>query len=214
MRSSRDRGAAVDRDDRAWRHAAACPGGAGCGAPGRSGSPPASPSGWTCRRSSAACWPPAASASRRRLISWSRRCARCCRTRRSWSTWTSRPTGSPMRCAGGETVAVFGDYDVDGACSAALMVSFLRALGCTVHHHVPDRIKEGYGPNAPALTVAGGPRRQPDRLRRLRHRRGGGAVRRGRPGRRDRAGPPQGRGHRRRPSWRRSIRTGWMTAPA
>jgi single-stranded-DNA-specific exonuclease len=51
----------------------------------------------------------------------------------------------------GETVAVFGDYDVDGACSAALMVGLLRALDCTVHHHVPDRIKEGYGPNAPAL---------------------------------------------------------------
>ena len=53
----------------------------------------------------------------------------------------------------GETVAVFGDYDVDGACSAALMVGFLRALGCPVLHHVPDRIKEGYGPNAPALTA-------------------------------------------------------------
>ena len=52
---------------------------------------------------------------------------------------------------GGETVAVYGDYDVDGACSAALMVSLLRELGCPVHHHVPDRIKEGYGPNAPAL---------------------------------------------------------------
>jgi single-stranded-DNA-specific exonuclease len=51
----------------------------------------------------------------------------------------------------GETVAVFGDYDVDGACSAALMVAFLRTLGCPVHHHVPDRITEGYGPNAPAL---------------------------------------------------------------
>jgi single-stranded-DNA-specific exonuclease len=51
----------------------------------------------------------------------------------------------------GETVAVYGDYDVDGACSAALMVGFLRALGCPVVHHVPDRIKEGYGPNAPAL---------------------------------------------------------------
>ena len=50
-----------------------------------------------------------------------------------------------------EVVAVFGDYDVDGACSAALMVSLLRTLGCDVHHHVPDRIKEGYGPNAPAL---------------------------------------------------------------
>lgn len=51
----------------------------------------------------------------------------------------------------GETVGVFGDYDVDGACGTALMVSLLRGLGCTVAHHVPDRILEGYGPNAPAL---------------------------------------------------------------
>jgi single-stranded-DNA-specific exonuclease len=53
----------------------------------------------------------------------------------------------------GETLAVFGDYDVDGACSAALMVSFLREMGCPVHHHVPDRILEGYGPNPAALTA-------------------------------------------------------------
>ncbi|MFL5287689.1 MAG: single-stranded-DNA-specific exonuclease RecJ [Rhodopila sp.] len=50
-----------------------------------------------------------------------------------------------------ETVAVFGDYDVDGACSSALMVLFLRDLGCEVHYHVPDRMLEGYGPNEPAL---------------------------------------------------------------
>jgi single-stranded-DNA-specific exonuclease len=50
-----------------------------------------------------------------------------------------------------ETIAVFGDYDVDGACSAALMVTLLRDLGCTVHHYVPDRMREGYGPNLPAL---------------------------------------------------------------
>ena len=46
---------------------------------------------------------------------------------------------------------MFGDYDVDGACSAALMATLLRDLGCTVHTHVPDRMTEGYGPNAPAL---------------------------------------------------------------
>jgi single-stranded-DNA-specific exonuclease len=51
----------------------------------------------------------------------------------------------------GETVGVFGDYDVDGACSAALMVTLLRQLGCEVLHHVPDRMMEGYGPNGPAL---------------------------------------------------------------
>ena len=54
--------------------------------------------------------------------------------------------------AAGETVGVFGDYDVDGACSAALTVTWLRGLGCKVAHHVPDRMKEGYGPNGPALT--------------------------------------------------------------
>jgi len=51
----------------------------------------------------------------------------------------------------GECIGIFGDYDVDGACSAALMVLVLRALGCRVLHHVPDRILEGYGPNAQAL---------------------------------------------------------------
>jgi single-stranded-DNA-specific exonuclease len=50
-----------------------------------------------------------------------------------------------------ETVGVFGDYDVDGACSSALMVTLLRQLGCEVLFHVPDRMMEGYGPNGPAL---------------------------------------------------------------
>lgn len=51
----------------------------------------------------------------------------------------------------GEHVAVFGDYDVDGACASALMSRFLRDLGCEVTPYVPDRLKEGYGPNAPAI---------------------------------------------------------------
>ncbi len=52
---------------------------------------------------------------------------------------------------GAETVGVFGDYDVDGACAGAVMVSFLRGLGCAVHSYVPNRLTEGYGPNAAAL---------------------------------------------------------------
>lgn len=51
----------------------------------------------------------------------------------------------------GETVGVFGDYDVDGACSAAIMSQLLRRLGCTVLPYVPDRMTEGYGPNVDAL---------------------------------------------------------------
>jgi single-stranded-DNA-specific exonuclease len=50
-----------------------------------------------------------------------------------------------------ETVAVFGDYDVDGATSSALMIRYLRAVGGRTDVHIPDRIDEGYGPNAAAL---------------------------------------------------------------
>ena len=51
----------------------------------------------------------------------------------------------------GETVAVFADYDVDGATSAALLVRFLEAAGGSASVHVPDRITEGYGPNEAAF---------------------------------------------------------------
>jgi single-stranded-DNA-specific exonuclease len=51
----------------------------------------------------------------------------------------------------GETVAIFGDYDVDGACSAALLAEYLRAAGAPHLIHIPDRITEGYGPNAEAI---------------------------------------------------------------
>ncbi len=50
-----------------------------------------------------------------------------------------------------ESVAVFGDYDVDGATSSALLMRYFRLLGLDMIYHIPDRQKEGYGPNAPAL---------------------------------------------------------------
>jgi single-stranded-DNA-specific exonuclease len=51
-----------------------------------------------------------------------------------------------------EKIAIFGDYDVDGATSAALLSRFLRAVGAQpVRLYVPDRGSEGYGPNEPAL---------------------------------------------------------------
>jgi single-stranded-DNA-specific exonuclease len=52
---------------------------------------------------------------------------------------------------GGEQIAIFADYDVDGATSAALWLRYLRAVGAEPWLYVPDRIEEGYGPNAPAL---------------------------------------------------------------
>lgn len=51
----------------------------------------------------------------------------------------------------GEQVAVFGDYDVDGATSTALLVDVLRAGGLDPFFHIPDRIFEGYGPNVGAI---------------------------------------------------------------
>ncbi|AOO81973.1 single-stranded-DNA-specific exonuclease RecJ [Bosea vaviloviae] len=55
-----------------------------------------------------------------------------------------------------EKVAIFGDYDVDGACSAALLAGFLRQAGAQPRIHIPDRLIEGYGPNSDAIrTLAG-----------------------------------------------------------
>ncbi len=51
----------------------------------------------------------------------------------------------------GENIAVFGDYDVDGACSAALVRRYLRAHGLSPAIYIPDRIFEGYGPNEAAI---------------------------------------------------------------
>jgi single-stranded-DNA-specific exonuclease len=50
-----------------------------------------------------------------------------------------------------ENIALFGDYDVDGACSVALVQRFLAAFDIVPQVHIPDRIFEGYGPNTPAI---------------------------------------------------------------
>jgi single-stranded-DNA-specific exonuclease len=51
----------------------------------------------------------------------------------------------------GESVAIFGDYDVDGATAAALLCRYLRHCGLDPIVHIPDRIFEGYGPNVDAI---------------------------------------------------------------
>ena len=53
--------------------------------------------------------------------------------------------------ADSEAIALFGDYDVDGACSCALMARYLRHFGIEPQVHIPDRIFEGYGPNIAAM---------------------------------------------------------------
>jgi single-stranded-DNA-specific exonuclease len=51
----------------------------------------------------------------------------------------------------GEQVTIFGDYDVDGATSAALLILLLRGLGLAARPYIPDRLMEGYGPSGEAL---------------------------------------------------------------
>ncbi|MES1983538.1 MAG: single-stranded-DNA-specific exonuclease RecJ [Pseudomonadota bacterium] len=55
----------------------------------------------------------------------------------------------------GEQVTIFGDYDVDGATSAALLIRLLRDLGLTARAYIPDRLMEGYGPSGEALVRLG-----------------------------------------------------------
>lgn len=50
-----------------------------------------------------------------------------------------------------EKIALFGDYDVDGATASALLFHLLKALGGSPRIYIPDRLEEGYGPNLPAF---------------------------------------------------------------
>ncbi len=115
----------------------------------------------------------------------------------------------------GEPVAIFGDYDVDGATSAALLHDVLAALGLVPRIYIPDRIFEGYGPNPEAIdTLAGEGARlivcvdcgstSFEALERARAR--GVDV--------DRARPPSGRARSCRRLSRSSIRTAATTSPA
>jgi single-stranded-DNA-specific exonuclease len=55
----------------------------------------------------------------------------------------------------GEAIAVYGDYDVDGATSAALLIRFVRLCGSDARAYIPDRLLEGYGPSGEALVRLG-----------------------------------------------------------
>ncbi len=56
----------------------------------------------------------------------------------------------------GETVTIYGDYDVDGATSAALLILLMRQLGHEARYYIPDRLLEGYGPSGEALVRIAG----------------------------------------------------------
>ncbi|CEG20862.1 single-stranded-DNA-specific exonuclease RecJ [Anaplasma phagocytophilum] len=50
-----------------------------------------------------------------------------------------------------ERIVIFGDYDVDGATSSAMLKRYFESIGATAEVYIPDRLKEGYGPNPEAL---------------------------------------------------------------
>src|SRR5580693_3581272 len=50
-----------------------------------------------------------------------------------------------------ERIAVFGDYDVDGSASSAMLRDFFTAIGTPPRVYIPDRMTEGYGPSARAF---------------------------------------------------------------
>ncbi|MEM8570618.1 MAG: single-stranded-DNA-specific exonuclease RecJ [Pseudomonadota bacterium] len=54
-----------------------------------------------------------------------------------------------------ERIAIFADYDADGGASAALLLNWLREMGRRAKLYIPDRLKEGYGPNVPAMQSLG-----------------------------------------------------------
>lgn len=58
----------------------------------------------------------------------------------------------------GEQITVYGDYDADGITSTALMYEALQSVGAKVNYYIPDRFKDGYGPNSDAYQkiIAGG----------------------------------------------------------
>jgi single-stranded-DNA-specific exonuclease len=70
------------------------------------------------------------------------------RSLRDMETAAARLVAATVR---GERIAIFADYDVDGGASAALLMDWLRQFGRPATLYVPDRIDEGYGPNAPAM---------------------------------------------------------------
>lgn len=55
----------------------------------------------------------------------------------------------------GQRIAIFADYDVDGATSAAQLLTWFKALGTEATLYIPDRLKEGYGPNDAAMETLG-----------------------------------------------------------
>ena len=74
-----------------------------------------------------------------------------CQTHRTFWTWTKPIARVAAALDAGEQIAILADYDVDGATSGALLRRIFRGLGAEPLIYVPDREREGYGPNPGAM---------------------------------------------------------------
>ena len=98
------------------------------------------------------------------------RSARCCRTRRDFRTWSGLRRASPRQSRQGRRLPLFGDYDVDGAASVALIERYLRAHGQSALTYHPRPADRGLWPDARRRCASLVARwRAPDPHRRLWH---------------------------------------------
>ena len=167
---------------------------------------------WACPSWSAASWPPAGWTRTPPPTSCNPPSAPCCPTPRSSPTWTPPPNAWPPPSARTRPWACSATTTWTAPAPPPSPPASCSELGCTVLTHVPDRMREGYGPNAPALLnlVAAGATLIV--CVGLRHRRPRAAGRRARPGRRGRARPPRLRRRAASRSSPPSTRTAWTAA--
>ncbi len=104
-----------------------------------------------CRKSSAGFWRRGASISIPLTNSSAPTSSPPCRTPLASRIWIGRRRGSRDAIAADQKIAIFGDYDVDGATSSAILYRYLAQVHEPPRIYIPDRQVEGYGPNAPAL---------------------------------------------------------------
>ncbi len=113
--------------------------------------PPPSPAPWASAWSPRACCACAACTIRRPPAGSSRRRSTSCTTPSGWPAWPRPWTAILAAVARHERVAIHGDYDVDGITSTVILRRTLETLGVDVVHFIPERLRDGYGLQVPAI---------------------------------------------------------------
>ena len=126
-------------------------GAAGASAPVMLGKGRRSPSGWHCPRSSDGCSPSAGSTSTTRRGSWCRACATSCPSLCICAIWSAPSNGSSVRCASARRSPSLAITTSTAPPPRPCWCAFSRRSASRRRFYVPDRLREGYGPNTLAL---------------------------------------------------------------